>query len=140
MTGYHESIKFDDRALNGPGVLAAVVKSATHHPVTLNNGDPLPQFRRVDSALLPRRSAPDNNQIVVLISHDLLVLNYSLELWQLRRIPSTANGFDEEDAGIYASPLNVDVIALICQQHRLRCDDLEIVVDPALVPISKELK
>ena len=114
--------------------------NATHHPVALNHGDPLPQFRRVDSALLPRRSAPDNNQIVVLICHDLFLLNYLLEPWQLRRIPSTADGFDEKDAGIHPSPLNVDVIALICQQHRLRRDDLEIVVDAALVLIGKELK
>ena len=63
-----------------------------------------------------------------------------LEPWQLRRIPSTADGFDEKDAGIHASPLNVDVIALICQQHRLRRDDLQIVVDAALVPIGKELQ
>jgi hypothetical protein len=58
---------------------------------------------------------PDNNQIVVLTSYDLLLLNCSLEPWQLRGIPSTADGFDEEDAGIHASPLNVDVIALLCQ-------------------------
>jgi hypothetical protein len=63
-----------------------------------------------------------------------------LEPWQLRRIPSTADGFDEKDAGVHASPLNVDVIALICQQHGLRRDDLQIVVDAALVPIGKELK
>ena len=59
-----------------------------------------------------------------------------LEPWQLRRIPSTADGFDEKDAGVHASPLNVDVISLICQQHRLRRDDLKIVVDAALVPIG----
>jgi hypothetical protein len=34
--------------------------------------------------------------------------NHELEAWQLRRIPSTADGFDEKDAGIHASPLNVD--------------------------------
>jgi hypothetical protein len=45
--------------------------------------DPLRQFRRVDTAVLPRRSAPDNNQIVVLSSRDLLLLNYLLEPWQL---------------------------------------------------------
>jgi hypothetical protein len=75
-----------------------------------------------------------------LISHGLLLLNYSLEPWQLRRIPSTADGFDEKNTGIHSTPLNIDVIALICQQHRLRRDDLEIVVDAALVPIGKELK
>jgi hypothetical protein len=114
--------------------------NATHHPVALNHGDPLPQFRRVDGALLPRRSAPNNNQIVVLISHDLLILKNSLKLWQLRRIPSTTDRFYQQDAGIHASSLNVDVIALICQQYRLRRDDLEIVVDAALVSIRKELK
>jgi hypothetical protein len=44
MAGYHESIKFDVRVLNGPGVLAAVVRSATHHPVALNHGGPPPQW------------------------------------------------------------------------------------------------
>jgi hypothetical protein len=58
----------------------------------------------------------------------------------LRNIPPTADGLDEEDAGIHATPPNIDVIALICQQHRLRRDDLEIVVDAPFVPASKELK
>jgi len=58
----------------------------------------------------------------------------------LRNIPSTADGFDEEDAGIYATPPNIDVIALICQQHRLRRDDLEIVVDATPISIRKESK
>jgi hypothetical protein len=47
-----------------------------------------------------------------------------LELWQLCCIPSAADGLDEENAGIYTSPHNVDVIALVCQQYRLRRDDL----------------
>jgi hypothetical protein len=52
----------------------------------------------------------------------------SSEPWQLRRIPPPAADFDAQDACIHASPLNVDVIALICQQHRLRRDDLQIVI------------
>src|ERR1700722_4195170 len=66
--------------------------------------------------------------------------SFSSVTWQLRYIPSTADGFDEEDARIHATPLNVDVIALICQQYRLRRDDLEIVVYAPFVPVSKELK
>jgi hypothetical protein len=66
--------------------------------------------------------------------------NHGLEAWQLRRIPSTADGFDEKDAGIHASPLNVDVITLICQQDGLRRDDLQIVVYPAHIPIREELQ
>src|ERR1700678_3296302 len=68
------------------------------------------------------------------------IIILSSELRQLRRIPSTADGFDEKDAGIHASTLNVDVIALICEQHSLRRDDLEIVVYAPFVPVSKELK
>ena len=66
--------------------------------------------------------------------------NYLLEPWQLRHIPSTADGFDEKDAGIHASPLNVDIVALVCQQHRLRRDYLQIVVYPAHVPIGEEMQ
>ena len=58
----------------------------------------------------------------------------------MRNIPSTADDFDEEDAGIHATPLNVDVIALICQQHRLCRDDLEIVVYATLIPFVEEAK
>jgi hypothetical protein len=66
--------------------------------------------------------------------------NSFLELWQLRCIPSTTDGFDEENAGIHTSLHDVDVIALICQQRCLRRDDLQIVVDATHVPIRKELK
>lgn len=62
------------------------------------------------------------------------------ELWQLRRIPSTADGFYEEDAGIHATTLNVDVIALICQEHRLCRDDLKVVVYAALIPFVEGSK
>jgi hypothetical protein len=47
-----------------------------------------------------------------------------LELRQLRCIPSAADGLDQENAGIHASPFNVDVIALICQKHGLRSNHL----------------
>src|SRR5580704_7337641 len=52
---------------------------------------------------------------------------------QLRRIPSTADGLDQQDAGIHPPPLNIDIIALICQQHRLRSNHLQIVVNSAHV-------
>jgi hypothetical protein len=73
----------------------------------------------------------------------ILRLGYLSELSklrQLRRIPSTADGFYEEDAGIHATPLNIDAIALICHQHRLRRDDLEIVVYATLIPFVEESK
>src|SRR3984957_1373069 len=63
-----------------------------------------------------------------------------LEPWQLRGIPASADGFYQQDAGIHATPLNVDVVALICQEHGLRGDDLKIVIDPALVSIGKKLQ
>jgi hypothetical protein len=50
--------------------------------------------------------------------------NSFLELRQLRRIPSTADGLHEENAGVHPTPLNVDVVALVGQQYRLRGDDL----------------
>jgi hypothetical protein len=50
--------------------------------------------------------------------------NSFLELRQLRCIPATADGLDQENAGIHSPPFNVDVIALIGQEHRLRGNDL----------------
>jgi hypothetical protein len=109
-------------------------------PVTLKQGDLVAPFRGVDIALLPRQPASDDQQIVVLMGHNLPFRRFPLELWQLRGVPSTTDGLDQEDAGIHASPLNVDVIALIRQQYGLCRDDLQIVVNPALVPIRKQLE
>ena len=39
--------------------------------------------------------------------------NHGLEAWQLRRIPSTADGFDEEGAGFHSTPLNIVVMVLL---------------------------
>ena len=64
----------------------------------------------------------------------------NLQPRQLRRIPSAADGLDQQDAGIHSPPLNIDVIALICQQHRLRSNHLEIVVNPADISIRKQLQ
>ncbi len=41
-----------------------------HHPVAYDHGDAFSQFRRVDGALLPRGAAANDNQFVMLISHD----------------------------------------------------------------------
>ena len=41
---------------------------------------------------------------------------------------------------MYAPPLNVDIVALIGQEHDLSSNNLQIVVDTSDVPISKQLK
>src|SRR5260221_13795545 len=64
----------------------------------------------------------------------------SLNLRQLSGVPSTADGLDEEDARVHAPPLDVDIVALVRQENRLRGDDLQVVVDTSLVSIRKELQ
>jgi hypothetical protein len=63
-----------------------------------------------------------------------------LKLGKLRCIPSAADSFDQENTRIHATSHEIDVIALIGQEHRLRRDYLQIVVDAARVAIRKELK
>jgi hypothetical protein len=58
----------------------------------------------------------------------------------LRRIPSAADSFNQENTRIHATSHQIDVIALISQEHRLCRDDLQIVVDAARVSIRKQLK
>jgi hypothetical protein len=49
---------------------------------------------------------------------------HSLQPRQLRCIPTTTDSLHQQHAGIHPPPLNIDVIALICQQHRLRSNHL----------------
>jgi hypothetical protein len=49
----------------------AVDGNTAHPPVTLKQGDLLAPFRGVDIALLPRQPASDDQQIVVLMGHNL---------------------------------------------------------------------
>src|SRR5579862_334499 len=58
---------------------------------------------------------------------------------QLRSVPSSADRLDQKHAGIHAPALNIDVIAFVRKGDRLRRDHLEIVVDPTLIPVGKEL-
>ena len=59
---------------------------------------------------------------------------------QLRNIPSPADRFYQEHAGIHSAALDVDVVSLVDQGNGLRCDHLKIVVDSALVPVREKLE
>ena len=59
---------------------------------------------------------------------------------QLRNIPSPADRFYQEHAGIHSAALDVDVVSLVDQGNGLRCDHLKIVVDSSLVPVREKLE
>ncbi len=72
------------------------------------------QKKGVPGALWTFRSGGVSNNTLEVAVDIPLVSEQFLEPWQLRRIPSTTDGFDKENAGIHTSPLNIDIIALIC--------------------------
>jgi hypothetical protein len=57
----------------------------------------------------------------------------------LGAIPSTADRLDKKNAGLHPSPLDVDIIALIGQKYGLCANNLDIVIDTALVPAGEQL-
>ena len=56
-----------------------------------------------------------------------------LKSWQLRDVPSSTNGIDEECASIHPTPLDINFVSLVREGNRLCGNYLEIVVYPSLV-------
>jgi hypothetical protein len=61
-------------------------------------------------------------------------------LWQIRAIPSTTDGLDQQHGTCHASPKNVDRGKLIGEGGILSGNDFEITCDTALVPIVGEIE
>ena len=61
-------------------------------------------------------------------------------LGQLRCAPSSSQGFDQQNAGVHATPQDVDIVSFILQRDRLRRENLKVRVRSANVPICENLK
>ena len=61
------------------------------------------------------------------------------ELGQIGCVPASAEGFDEQDAGVHLAAHDVDVVALVDERGGLRGDDLKVGVDAADVAVVEDL-
>jgi len=59
---------------------------------------------------------------------------------EVGRRPAAAESFDEEDAGVHAAALDINVVAFVLESDGLGVDDLEIGIHSALVAVGEELK
>src|SRR5271155_1646350 len=66
--------------------------------------------------------------------------NRSLQPWQLGRIPSTTDGFDEQDAGVELPAADIDVILFVAKSTRLRRHNLKIGIYAPGVAVHKYTK
>src|SRR4030095_1069467 len=63
-----------------------------------------------------------------------------LELRQIRDVPSAAERFDQQHAGVHTTPLDIDLVAFVGQRSGLSGNDLKIRIDTSFVPIREKLK
>ena len=58
--------------------------------------------------------------------------------WKLRPVPTTAEHFDQQHAGIHATTEDIDVVALVVEGSGLSGDDLQVRVDATDIAVIED--
>src|SRR5271154_2168714 len=63
-----------------------------------------------------------------------------LNRWKLLRGPAAAQCFDEQDARLLTSQLDLNIVAFVLQRSSLRSNDLKVRIDAALISSLKKIE